>query len=91
MMTKKFYNIEGIIRNGFKLSRNYDTLDFNFTKLGDAGVAALAKSKSVRRLKPQRLLRSRKIYPIWSTSSCIEIKLAMRGLGFFQIQETWPN
>ena len=44
-MTKKFYNIEGIIRNGFKLSRNYEALDFNFTKLGDAGVAALAKSR----------------------------------------------
>ena len=50
-MTKKFYNIEGLIRNGFKLSRNYEALDFNFTKLGDAGVAALAKSKSVRRLR----------------------------------------
>ncbi|MCH7498442.1 MAG: hypothetical protein IH886_00270, partial [Nitrospinae bacterium] len=50
-MTKKFYNIEGIIRNGFKLSLNYETLDFNFTKLGDAGVITLAQSKSVRRLK----------------------------------------
>ncbi len=50
-MTRKFYNIEGIIRNGFKLSRNYETLDFNFIKLGDAGVAALAKSRSIRRLK----------------------------------------
>ena len=50
-MTKKFYNIEGLIRNGFKLSRNYQALDFHFTKLGDAGVTALAKSRSVRQLR----------------------------------------
>ena len=50
-MTKKFYNIEGLIRNGFKLSRNYQALDFHFTKLGDAGVAVFAKSRSVRQLK----------------------------------------
>ena len=41
---KKFYNIEGIIRNGFKLSRDYEILDFNFTKLGDSGVKAFVKS-----------------------------------------------
>ena len=50
-MTKKFYNIEGLIRNGFKLSQDYEVLDFNFTKLGDAGVIALTKSKSLRQLK----------------------------------------
>ena len=47
---KKFYNIEGIIRNGFKLSRDYEILDFNFIKLGDSGVQALSKSKSVRQV-----------------------------------------
>ena len=45
---KKFYNIEGIIRNGFNLSRDYGILDFNFVKLGDAGVQALAKSKTIK-------------------------------------------
>ena len=43
MATKgKYYNIEGIIRNGFKLSGDYETLDFSFIKLGDDGVRALA-------------------------------------------------
>ena len=47
---KKFYNIEGIIRNGFKLSRDYEILDFNFVKLGDSGVQALAKSRSIKQI-----------------------------------------
>ena len=50
-MLKKFYNIEGIIRNGYKLSRDYHTLDFYFTKLGDAGVQAFAKSRSIKELR----------------------------------------
>ena len=52
MATKaRYYNIEGTIRNGFKLSRDYETLDFNFIKLGDEGVKAFAKSRSVKQLK----------------------------------------
>ncbi|MCH8156168.1 MAG: hypothetical protein IID18_00185, partial [Nitrospinae bacterium] len=52
MVTKKrYYNIEGKIRNGFKLSRDYEVLDFNFVKLGDDGVKALAGSRSVKQIK----------------------------------------
>ena len=29
----KYYNIEGTIRNGFKLSGDYETLDFSFVKI----------------------------------------------------------
>ena len=51
MKIKKYYNIEGVIRNGFKLSRNYETLDFNFIKLGDPGVAALCRSRSIKDIR----------------------------------------
>ena len=61
-MLKKFYNIEGIIRSGFKLSRDYHTLDFYFVKLGDAGVQALAKSKSIRELR-RLILTTNKLGP----------------------------
>lgn len=50
-LKNKYYNIEGTIRNGFKLSRDFHTLDFSFSKLGDSGVQALAKSKSIRQLR----------------------------------------
>ncbi len=34
MATKgKFYNIEGTIRKGFKLSGDFEALDFSFIKL----------------------------------------------------------
>ena len=32
---KRYYNIEGTIRSGFKLSGDYETQDFSFIKLGD--------------------------------------------------------
>ena len=52
MSTKKrFYNIEGTIRSGFKLSGDYETLDFSFTKLSDSGVNALVGSRSIKQLK----------------------------------------
>ena len=47
----KYYNIEGTIRNGFKLSGDYETLDFSFIKLNDIGVRALVGSKSIKQLK----------------------------------------
>ena len=52
MAATKFYNIEGIIRNGFKLSHDYEILDFTFTKLGNPGVAALCVSSTTRRHLP---------------------------------------
>ena len=42
---KKFYNIEGMIRNGFKLSRDYETLDFSFANFSDAAAESLSKHK----------------------------------------------
>ena len=50
-MVKKFYNIEGMIRNGFKLSRDYETLDFSFAKFGDAAAESLAKARSIKQLR----------------------------------------
>ena len=47
----KFYNIEGTIRNGFKLSGDYETLDFSFVKINDNGVKALVGSRSIKHLK----------------------------------------
>ena len=49
-MVKKYYNIEGTIRSGFNLSRNYENLDFNFIKLGDEGVVALSTARSIKQL-----------------------------------------
>ena len=46
----KYYNIEGTIRNGFKLSGDYETLDFSFIKLSDNGVKALVNSRSIKQL-----------------------------------------
>ena len=40
---KKFYNIEGMIRNGFKLSRDYETLDFSYASFTDAASAGAGK------------------------------------------------
>ena len=52
MVTKnRYYNIEGTIRNGFKLSGDYETLDFSFIKLNDNGVKALVGSRSIKQLK----------------------------------------
>ena len=52
MATKnKYYNIEGTIRNGFKLSGDYETLDFSFIKINDNGVKALVRSRSIKQLK----------------------------------------
>ena len=48
---KKFYNIEGMIRNGFKLSRDYETLDFSFANFSDAAAESLAKARSIKQLK----------------------------------------
>jgi hypothetical protein len=47
----RYYNIEGTIRSGFKLSRDYETLDFSFIKLNDDGVRALVGSRSIKQLK----------------------------------------
>ena len=47
----KYYNIEGTIRDGFKRSGDYKTLDFSFIKLNDNGVKALVNSKSIKQLK----------------------------------------
>ena len=48
---KKFYNIEGMIRNGFKLSRDYETLDFSFENFSDAAAESLAKARSIKQLR----------------------------------------
>ena len=50
-MVKKFYSIEGMIRNGFKLSRDYETLDFSFANFGDAAAESLAKARSIKQLR----------------------------------------
>ena len=47
----RYYNIEGTIRSGFKLSGDYETLDFSFIKLGDNGVNALVGTRSIKQLK----------------------------------------
>ena len=48
---KKYYNIEGMIRSGYKLSRDYETLDFSYARFGDDAVQALAKSRSVKQVR----------------------------------------
>ena len=48
---KKFYNIEGMIRNGFKLSRDYETLDFSYATFSDAAAESLAKSRSIKQVR----------------------------------------
>ena len=48
---KKFYNIEGMIRNGFKLSRDYETLDFSYASFTDAAAESLAKSRSIKQVR----------------------------------------
>ena len=48
---KKYYNIEGMIRNGFKLSRDYHSLDFSYAKISDDAMLALAKSRSVKQVR----------------------------------------
>ena len=45
---KKYYNIEGMIRSGYKLSRDYETLDFSYAKFSDDTMQALAKSRSIK-------------------------------------------
>ena len=47
----RYYNIEGTIRSGFKLSRDYETLDFSFIKMNYDGVRALVGSRSIKQLK----------------------------------------
>jgi len=48
---RKFYNIEGMIRNGFKLSRDYETLDFSFANFSDAAAESFAKARSIKQLR----------------------------------------
>ena len=50
-IVKKYYNIEGMIRNGFKLSRDYHSLDFSYAKISDDAMLALAKSRSVKQVR----------------------------------------
>ena len=48
---KKYYNIEGMIRSGYKLSRDYETLDFSYARFGDDAVRAFAKSRSIKQVR----------------------------------------
>jgi hypothetical protein len=48
---KKFYNIEGLIRSGFQLSRDYQTLDFTYARFGDAAVQEMVKSRSIKQVR----------------------------------------
>ncbi len=50
-IVKKFYNIEGLIQSGFKLSRDYETLDFTYAKFGDDAVQEMAKSRSIKQVR----------------------------------------